>query len=160
MQLHAGDGERVAFQELQHAEALDALADRVMRAVGRGDVAEHASRRADPVQVIGSGLFDFGLALQQHSERALQARRLLGRRARALAADRQRKHHAGEQHDVAHRHDDECVLGQRARGGFPPRLSLGGAALDVRAGVGGERRGWAAVGSLMVVSTRSCAAAG
>ena len=34
-ELHARDRERIAVEELQHAKALHALADRVMRAVGR-----------------------------------------------------------------------------------------------------------------------------
>ena len=124
-ELHARGHERIALQELQHAEALHALADRVMRAVGRRDVAQHVGRGADPVQVVGTRLFDVGLALQQDAERALQARGFLRRGARALAADRERKHHAREQHDVAHRHDDQRVVGQRARRALPPRLRLG-----------------------------------
>ena len=85
----------------------------------------------------GPGIVDLGLALQQHADRALQARRFLRRRARALAADRERQHHAGEQHDVAHRQDDQRVVRQRPRGrarvcaGFRgPRLGPGPAPLS------------------------------
>ena len=85
-ELHARDGERIAFEELQHAEALHALADRVMRAVGRRDVAQHVGGGADPVQIVGTRLFDFRLALQQDAERALQARGFL----RAAARERSR----------------------------------------------------------------------
>ena len=117
-ELHARDRERIAVEELQHAKALLALADRVMRAVGCGDVAQHRRGGADPVQIVGPGLVGVGLALQQNAERTLQAHGFLRRGARALAADRQRNHHAGEQHDVAHRHDDQRVVGQRARRGL------------------------------------------
>ena len=85
-QLHARDGKRVAVQELQHTKALHTLADGVMRAVGRGDVAQHIGRRTDPVQVVGARLFDVGLALQQDAERALQPRGFLRGSARALPA--------------------------------------------------------------------------
>ena len=51
--LHARDRERIALEELQHAKAPHALGDRVVRAVGRGDVAQHGGAGADPVQVVG-----------------------------------------------------------------------------------------------------------
>ena len=77
--------------------------DRVMRAVGRGDVAQHVGGRADPVQVVGTRLVDVGLLLQQHAERTL-------RRTASCAAARERsrptvsgKTMPGNMHDVAHR---------------------------------------------------------
>ena len=56
MQLHARDRERIALEELQHAKALHALADRVVRAVRRRDVAQHVGGGADPVQVVRARL--------------------------------------------------------------------------------------------------------
>ena len=55
-ELHARDQERIALEELQHAKALHALANRVMRAVRRRDVAQHVGRRADPMQVVRARL--------------------------------------------------------------------------------------------------------
>ena len=84
------------------------------------------------MQIVGPGLLDLGLALQQDAERALQAHRLLRGGARALATDGEREHHAREEHDVAHRHDDERVVGQRARRAFPLRLAAAGRAVGAR----------------------------
>jgi hypothetical protein len=72
-ELHARGRERVAFQELEHAEALHALADGVMRTVGCGDVAQHVGVVPSST-IVGSGLFGFGLALRRDAERTLQAR--------------------------------------------------------------------------------------
>ena len=47
-ELHPRDRERIAVEELQHAEALHALADRVVRAVRRGDVAQHVGASCRP----------------------------------------------------------------------------------------------------------------
>ena len=104
--------ERLVVQELQHAKAPQALADDVVHALGRRDVAQHARTRADPVQVVGPWVVDIGLALKQHADGLLQAHRLLHRGARAFAADRQRQHHAREQHGVAHRHDEQRIRRQ------------------------------------------------
>ena len=113
--LHARGKERIAVQELQHTESLDAAADGVVRAVGGGDVAQHGGRSADPVQVIGARFFDLGLALQENAEWALQPRGFLRGGARALATHRERDHGSGEEHDVPHRHDGDGIVGQRAR---------------------------------------------
>ncbi len=137
-ELHAGNRERIALQELQHPKALQSFADGVVRAVGRGDVSQHVGRRADPVQVVGARVFDFKLALQQDTQRALQTRGLLGGRPRTLATHRERNHHAGEQHDFAHRQDDQRVFGHGTRCGLPRWLFRGRRSFDAHAGVGGD----------------------
>ncbi len=137
-ELHARRGERVAVEEFEHAEAAQAPRDRVMQAVGRRDVAKHAGAGADPVQVVGAGLLDVGLALQQHAERALGAHGLLRGGARALAPDRQREHGTREHHDVAHRQDDQRVVGERTRPPLRGRALLGRGRLAVRAAVRGK----------------------
>src|SRR5258706_332962 len=53
---HAGDEEGVALEVLDDAEALLPLADGMVLAVGRGDVAQDTGDRPDQAQVIGSGL--------------------------------------------------------------------------------------------------------
>ena len=63
--------------------------------------------------VVAGACVGLGVALHQDADRALLAHRLLRRRDRALAADRDRQHHAGEQHGVANGNDDECVRRQR-----------------------------------------------
>ena len=118
----ARDGERVVVQELQHAEAPQALADDVVHALGGRDIAQHARTRANPVQVVGPWVVGIGLALKQHADGLFQAHRFLHRGACAFAADCQRQHHAREQDGVAHRHDEQRIrrhwLGrdQRLRG--------------------------------------------
>ena len=54
-QLEAGGQERVAAGELEDAEALLALADQVMVAVGRRHVAQHVGRGADTMEIEGPG---------------------------------------------------------------------------------------------------------
>lgn len=96
--------------------------------VGRGDVTQHVGGSADPMQVVGTGLFDLALALQQHTEWALGAGRELGGGERAGAADGDRNQGAREQHHVAHRQDDQRILGQRpcvARAGLGRRIGCG-----------------------------------
>ncbi len=147
-ELHARRHERIAVEELQDAKARHALAHGVVRAVGRGDVAQHGGRGADPVQVLGPRRVDFRLALQQDPERALQARGFVRGGARAVAAHGEREHHAREQHDVAHRHDDQRIVGQRARGARRGRHAGGDDGFGPVRRVGARRR---------VVDDRICA---
>ena len=110
---HARDEERPAVEELDDLEALLALADEMVGAVGRRDVAHDVGDRAHPVHVDRQGIGGLGVALHQDADRALLAHRLLRRRNRARAADRDRQHHAGKQHGVAHGNDDQRVRRQR-----------------------------------------------
>ncbi len=137
-QLYRRDRERIAVEELQHAKALHAPANRVMRPVGRRDVAQHVGGRADPMHVARTRLFDVNLALQQHAERTLQAHRFLHGGDRTLAPDPKRNDHPGKQHHVAHGNDDHRVLGQRTRRSFPACRGLGRGCDDLRAAVGGH----------------------
>ena len=116
---HAGDEERPAVQELDDLEALLALADEMVGAVGRGDVAHDVGDRAHPVHVDRQGIGGLGVALHQDADRALLAHRLLRRRDRARTADRDRQHDAGKQHGVAHGNDDERI--RRAAAADAPR---------------------------------------
>ena len=68
--------------------------------------------------------------------KALQARGFLRRGTRTLAADRDGNHQAGEQHDIAHRQDDQRVFGQRTRRAFPHGLSGRSGAFGADARVG------------------------
>ena len=109
--------ERVARHELAHPKALLALDHDVVVAVRRGHVTQDAPDAAHFVQLVGRRIVGLGHALQQHADRALAARRLLGRRDRFRPAQRERHHDAGEQHDVAHRHDAQHVVRQRRLAG-------------------------------------------
>ena len=102
------DQERKAGEEFDDAEAAHALADHMMGAVGRGDVAQDARDRSDRVQLLGLRVLDGRIGLQQDAERALGADRFLGGGDRRRPPDRQRQHHSGEQHGLAHRQDDEA----------------------------------------------------
>ena len=110
---HARDHERPAAEEFEDLEALLALADHVVGAVGAGDVAHDVRHRAHAVHVDGGRIGDVGVALLQNADRALLAHGLLRGGDRLRAADRHRHHHAGEQHEIAHRHDDHRVGRQR-----------------------------------------------
>ena len=106
---HAGDEERPAAQIFDDLETLLALADQVMRAVRRGDVAHDVGDRAHAVHVDRGRVGDVGRALQQNADLTLVAHRLLRGGDRLRPADRDRQHQAGKQHGVAHRHDNERV---------------------------------------------------
>ena len=118
---HARDEERPAAEEFQHLEALLALADEMVRAVGRGDVAHDVGDRAHAMHVDRRRIGDLGVALHQDADLALLAHGLLRGRDRARPADRDRQDHAGKQHDVAHRHDDQRVRRQRRQTALRPR---------------------------------------
>lgn len=113
---HAGDEERPAAQELDDLEALLTLADQVMRAVRRRDVAHDAGDGADAVHVDRFGVGHLGIALQQDPDLALVADSLLRGRDRFRPADRNREDEPGKQHRIAYRHDDQGVRRQRRMG--------------------------------------------
>ena len=150
--LDANDGERPAVEELEDAKAPQAARDDVVAAVGRGDVAQHGGAGADPVQVVGSGLVDVGLALQQDADRPFEAHRLLHRGLRALAADRRsaarwpgrRRGCAPAGRSARRRAAAACsVLAFAPSGG--DRARLGGAAVVEHAPEAGARDGSAGV---------------
>ena len=105
----ARDHERPAGQELADLEALLALADEVMPAVRRGDVAHDVGDRAHAMHVDRRRIGDLRVALHENADLTLIAHGLLGRGDRLLPAKRHREHHAGKQHGAAHRHDDQRV---------------------------------------------------
>ncbi|MHC2735379.1 hypothetical protein ACVMFA_001140 [Bradyrhizobium liaoningense] len=88
-----------------------ALADDVVGAVGRGDVAHDVGDGGDPVEVVRPGLLGLGAALQDDADRALLAQRLLRGGDGLRPADRDRRDGAGKQHHLAHGDDDQRVLG-------------------------------------------------
>ena len=109
----ARDEERPAGQEFDDLEPLLALADQMMRAVRRGDVAGDVGDRPHAVHVDRQRIGGLGVALHQDADRPLIPHRLLRGSKRARTADRDRQHDAGKQHDASHRHDDERVRRQR-----------------------------------------------
>ncbi len=120
--------EWVALEILDHAEALLPLANDVMRAVGRRDVAHDVGNRANEAKLVRPRPFGLRVPLQQDPDRPLCLRSGLGGGDRAFAAERERKDHSGEEHHLAHGQDDERVL----REGIHPagrRPGRGGARL-------------------------------
>ena len=118
----ARDHERPAGQIFDHLKALLALADEVVGAVRRGEVAHDIGDRAHAVHVDRRRLGDLGVALHQDADLALLAHRLLRRGDRFRPAERDRQNEAGKQHGRAHRHDDQRIGRQGrqrpARGSF------------------------------------------
>ena len=137
---------------VEDAEALHALADHVMRAVGRGDVAQDVGDGADAVELVRAGIVHRRVALHHDADRALLAHRLLERRDRLGPAHRDRDDHAGEEHGVADREQDQGVVRQRDRRTLTFRLDLGRRAL--RRGALQELHGLPASLSFSSVNTR------
>jgi hypothetical protein len=111
----AGDHERPALQELQHAEAALPLHHEVVHPLGRSDVARDAAGRADPVQVVRRHVGQRGIALQQETHRQFLTQRMLGGADGTGPSHRHRRQDAGKQDGVAHRNDDHRVVGQRSQ---------------------------------------------
>ena len=109
--------ERPAAQEFAHAEAVLALADEMMRAVRRRDVAHHIADDAGRVHVDGGRIGDIGRALHQDADLALLLDGALGNLDRAGPADRDRQDDARKQHRFAHGQDHDCV-GRQFRHGL------------------------------------------
>ena len=105
--------ERMALDEFGDAEPLHALADHMMRAVGRRDVAHDVGHRADLVKIAGHDLALFRVALQHDQDLALLAHGLLGRGNRRRPPHRERKHHLREEDEVARRQHDQRISRQR-----------------------------------------------
>jgi hypothetical protein len=112
---HARDEERPAGQEIGHLEPLVALADEMMAAVRRREIAHDIRDRAHAMHVDRRGIVGFRIALHQDADLPLIAQRLLRGGDRARTADRDRQHVTWKQDGVAHRNDDQCVRRHRAR---------------------------------------------
>src|SRR5262249_51897223 len=103
------DEEGPAVEELDDLKALLALADQMVSAVRRGDVARNVGDRAHAVHIEGAGFLGSRVTLHQDADRPLLADRLLRGRDRTRPTDRYRHDDAGKQYEVSHRHDDERV---------------------------------------------------
>ena len=132
----AGDQERIARQEFEHAEAPRAARDQMMVAVRRGHVAQDFGDGADAMEMLGPGRVDRGVALQQHADRLVGLRGRLGAGDRLRAAERERHHDAGEQHGIAGRQDDQRAVGKLGVRGGPLAGRDEAAACSLRAGCG------------------------
>ena len=107
----------MALDELGDAEALHALADHVMRAVGRRDVAQDVGDRADLVEIVrrrarsSPGRAAGRPAIWRCSRTACWAAAIVDG-----PADAHREDDLREQDEVAHRHDDERIGGRASAG--------------------------------------------
>jgi hypothetical protein len=112
--LHARHDEGTLPDELDDTESLFPLQDEMMRAIGSIHVAQHICDRAHAMKIYRRRLCNRRIALHQHADLALFANRLLRRRDRTLAADRNRKDRSRQQHHIADRHNNESVRRERA----------------------------------------------
>ena len=113
---HALDARRLvrpALDELGDAKALVALDHEVVRTVRRGQVAEDRRDRPDGMKIARRRLLGLRIALQEHADRLLRARRFLGAHDRLAAAQPQRRDEPRKEHEVADRDDDERIGRQR-----------------------------------------------
>jgi len=85
----------MALDELDDAEAIVALADQIVCAVRRREVAQYRRRRADGVEVGGARLHRLRIALQQKAEGRC-SRAAACRGERALTPDGERQHMPGK----------------------------------------------------------------
>ena len=106
---HARDQERPAAQIFDDLEARFALADDMVGAVGRGDVAHDIGDRAHAMHVDLGRIVHVGGALQQDADLALVAHGLLGGRDRFRTPQSDRQHQSRKQDGVAHRNNDERI---------------------------------------------------
>ena len=112
-----GDEEGIAGEELGDAEAAGAARDDVMIAVRRRHITQDFGHGADAMEVLGPRRVDRGVLLQHHADRLVGARGGLGAGDGLRAAETERRHHAGKEHGVARRQDDQGAIGQLELGG-------------------------------------------
>jgi hypothetical protein len=103
------DQERPAMQELDDAKARLPLHDEVIGFIGTGDVAQHVRDRPHAVHVERRRVLQLCVSLGEDADRPALAHRRLRAVDRGGTPDRQRHHHIGEHHEVAHRQDDHGV---------------------------------------------------
>ena len=129
-ELDARDRERITVQEFHDAETLLPLADDMVRAVGRRQIAHDRRGGSDVVQFRGRRIVGRGIALEDNPDPALAPHRFLNRGDRCFAADVDRHHEPRKQHEVTRGQDDQRVIGNRRK-----------APLGVRARLFGDRLG-------------------
>ena len=110
-----GDEERPTGQIVIDPEPLLSLANEMIGAVRRGDVANDIGDRPHSMQIDWKGIGDFGAALHHNADRLLFPHRSLRRQHRTGTAKGDRQHRSGKQHQAAHRHDDQGVRRQWRR---------------------------------------------
>ena len=115
--LDPGGEKRVAVEKIENAKTPLALADRVVTAVRAGDITQQARFGAHAMQIDRDRIVDAGVALQHQPDGPVEPHRRLRRQHRALPAERDRQHRAGEQNKVAGRNKDQRVLRQCRDGG-------------------------------------------
>ncbi len=104
--------ERKSTDELEDSKSLLALADDVVGAVRCRHVTQDRPGRAETVQVDGYRIVLARFPLQHDADRPLGANGGLRGRDRARPAHREREDGLRKQHEVAHRHDGQHVVGQ------------------------------------------------
>jgi hypothetical protein len=146
-ELHACDLERQALVVAGDAEALLAMHDELVRAVGRRDVTQDGGRGADRIEIALRRILGVRMPLQQHADAPLGAHGFLSRSHRRGARHRKRCDQPREQDDVAHRHDDQGIGRHVVHRALRGRLALGvGAHFHVSIVGHGVRRAVAAAG--------------
>ena len=128
--LDFGRERRPLSHEIEHAETLDTLHDHMMAAIGRGQIARDIGDRADAVHVGAVGLRGLAVALHEDADLPLLAHRLLHSRDRDRPPDRDREEHAGKEHRIAHRQNEERILVRPGRGRAFTGLRPGGEGLN------------------------------
>jgi hypothetical protein len=86
------------------------------RCIAHADHAHHHDDGAHPVQVVGLGLLDLGVALCGDAQQAVTGERVLHGGDRPLTRHEDGKHHVGKNHHLSHREYGQ-LFGQCEIGG-------------------------------------------
>ena len=135
---HPCGEKRLLLDEVLDMETLFALADEMMGAVRRRDVAQNIGDNAHAVQIYRRGIVFLGIALHEKPDRASLPDRLLRGGDRGGPADGDGHDDAREQHEAAHWHDDQRVW---RKIGVIEAAALGGRRADVRRKEGLDEEG-------------------
>ena len=156
-QIEAGGEKRQAGKVVEGAKALLALANQVMHAVRRLEVAHDAHGRPDLVEILGSRLIDARIALQDDAELVPVLNGLLNRRHGDVAPERDLRYGAREHDEVPHGDYEQHVLRQLGRTRSFDRLRFLGFVLHVSSGHGLEGRIWGMPPRLSSAVAEACA---
>jgi hypothetical protein len=99
----------VCREEIEHTDALYALAHDVVAVIGPREVANDVGDGADAMEIVGTWFVKLRVALKQNADLTLLAYRLVCGGDGLRPAQRNRSDHAWEQYGIPHRYDDECV---------------------------------------------------
>ena len=141
-QIEAGGEKRQASQVVERTKPLLALANQVMHAIRSFEISHDADGRADLVEILGPGLIDGRIALQDDAEPVTVLNGLLDGLHGNVAAERDLGYGAREHDEVSDGDYEQHVLRQLRRVRSFDHLRFFGFVVHGSSGHGLERRIW------------------